>query len=256
MERIESEKNSHIRRLVRLRRPRDRHRLGQFLIEGLRECHRAAENGWELLELYGTSAVFAQALPPCREAFLLPDKLFGKISARENPDGLLATAAIRQCPLPQSLPPNALVIVAEAMEKPGNLGAILRSAEAAGCQLLLLADPLTDVWNPNAIRASQGAIFAVPLAICTGEAAIRFLRENGVGIVAAAPAAERCYWDSLPGGSIAIAIGNEHGGLSGRWLREADLTVRIPMEGSTSDSLNASVAAALLLYEALRTRRR
>jgi TrmH family RNA methyltransferase len=255
MERIESGKNPRIGRLTRLRRARERRRLGQFLIEGRRECGRAVANGWELLELYGTAAAFAEGLLPCRSAFLLPDGLFSKVSARENPDGILATAPIPHCILPQSLPPDALILVAESLEKPGNLGALLRSVEAAGCKLLLLTDPLTDIWNPNVVRASQGAIFAVPMAICAAEEAIRFLRQNGVRIVAATPSAERCYWDSLPGGPLAIVVGNEHNGLTARWLRDADLTVHIPMGGDTSDSLNVSVAAALLLYEALRRRK-
>ncbi|MDR0340332.1 MAG: RNA methyltransferase [Puniceicoccales bacterium] len=255
MERIESGKNPRIGRLVRLRRVRERRRRGQFLIEGRRECGRAVANGWELLELYGTAAAFADGLFPCRSAFLLPDGLFSKISVRENPDGILATAAIPQCALPQSLPLDALVLVAESLEKPGNLGALLRSAEAVGCRLLILADPLTDIWNPNAVRASQGAIFAVPMAICTSEEAVRFLKQNDVRIVAAALSAARCYWDSLSVGPLAIVVGNEHSGLTNRWLQDADLTVRIPMEGDTSDSLNVSVAAALLLYEALRLRK-
>jgi TrmH family RNA methyltransferase len=256
-EHIGSRRNPRIVRLVQLRKAEVRRQLGLFLIEGRRECRRAVESAVEILEFYRSSkALICDCLPksPSCKFFTVADAVFEKISARENPDGLLAVARIPDCNLPKSLPENALVVIAEAMEKPGNLGALLRSVEAAGCNLLIVADPLTDIWNPNAVRASQGAIFAVPIAVCSNCVAFEFLSREKIPIVGSSPSASTCYWDAIPLGPVALAVGNEHSGLSDFWLKNATLSVRIPMEGNTSDSLNAATAAALCLYEILRVR--
>ncbi|MDR2667836.1 MAG: RNA methyltransferase [Puniceicoccales bacterium] len=258
MERIESRRNGRILHLVELRKADARRRSGHFFIEGRRECLRAKGNGINLLEIYldesaAADGEFVKIFSGNCRVFMLPSSVFEKISLRENPDGVLALAKIPEMKLPKSLAPNPLVIVAESIEKPGNLGAILRTADAAGCNLLIATDPLMDFWNPNAIRASQGAIFSVPAAICDNGDALKFLRNNGIFIVGTGPSAEKCYWDSMPMGPLAIAIGNEHNGLSAFWMENVDLCLRIPMCGSGSDSLNAATAAALFIYEAKRT---
>jgi TrmH family RNA methyltransferase len=259
MEPITSRRNPRILELVRLRRPDVRREMGRFLVEGRRESLRAHRNSLEILGIFATAAALKEwdeleELARSAPLFPVSDSVFEKISARENPDGLLCVAATPPNRFPAALPPDALVVVAERLEKPGNLGALLRTMEAAGCDLLILADPLTDLWNPHAIRASQGAIFAVPAVTCSSGEALRFLRANGVTVVATAPAAPRSYWDALPAGPLAIVAGNEHDGLGNFWLNAADLAVHIPMRGGTSDSLNVTTATALCLYEALRRR--
>jgi TrmH family RNA methyltransferase len=145
------------------------------------------------------------------------------------------------------------VIIAESVEKPGNLGAILRTADAAGVDALLVCDPRVDLWNPNVVRASRGAIFSVPYVECDNAAALKWLRAQKIQILAATPSAELLYSavDLRP--PAAIAVGTEDTGLSDFWLSEADVRIRIPMRGKVN-SLNVSVSAALLLYEAVRQR--
>ena len=258
MERIESRRNGRILKLIELRKASARRRLGLFIIEGQRECLRATKNAVKFLEIYVSETVanqqLAETLPASCPVFLVSGSIFDKISHRENPDGVIAIAKIPKLGLPKSLAANPLVLVAEAIEKPGNLGAMLRTADAVSCDLFIVANPLMDIWNPNAIRASQGAIFSVPMASCSAAEALDFLRGNGIFIVAAGPSADLCYWDAMPSGPLAIAIGNEHDGLSDFWMENVDLRLRIPMAGGGSDSLNAATAAALFLYEAKRVR--
>jgi TrmH family RNA methyltransferase len=258
MEPIKSSRNGRILRLVKLRKADMRRRLGLFSIEGERECQRALDNGINFVEIYvnGASAdgKLANVLAGSHRIFLLDEHVFEKISLRENPDGIIALAQIPGTELPESLEANPLILLVESMEKPGNFGAIMRTADAVGCDLIIVVDALADIWSPNAIRASQGAIFSVPIASCGCDDALNFLRRNNIAIVGTGPRSQKCYWNSMPPGPLAIAIGNEHSGLSEFWLENADMCLGIPMSGSGSDSLNASTAAALFLYEALRLR--
>jgi TrmH family RNA methyltransferase len=205
----------------------------------------------EILEIYAAAEARKHLGPLALAAPVVgvSDAVFAKISARENPDGILCVAKIPTVCLPEKLPENSLIVVAEGLEKPGNLGGILRSMEAAGCSLLILAESQIDPWNSNAIRASQGAIFSIPIVSCSGEEALRYLRGKGVTVVATTPAAEKSHWEAPLFGSLAVVAGNEHGGLSDFWLANADLKIRIPMFGGTSDSLNVGIATALVLYE-------
>lgn len=192
--------------------------------------------------------------PPETELIEVTRPVFEKLAYRENPDGWLAVApaprrALADLPLRQ--PP--LVLVAEAVEKPGNLGAMLRTSDAAGVDALIVCDPTTDLANPNVVRASRGALFTVPVAQAETTEALRWLKARKIGVVAATPQASLRYTEADLRGPVAIVVGAEAAGLSAEWLATADLCVRIPMVGKVN-SLNVATAAALLVYEALRQR--
>jgi len=148
---------------------------------------------------------------------------------------------------------NPFLVIAEAIEKPGNLGTILRSSDAVHLDALIVCDKCTDIHNPNVVRASVGTLFTVPVIDAKGKDTLDWLRKHGIKILAATPSAEEEYTDVDLTGPIAIAVGTEQLGLSDLWMNEADLKVRIPMLG-VADSLNVAMATTLLLYEALRQR--
>lgn len=177
------------------------------------------------------------------------------LSRREHPDGILAVAVRRTFGLEDLvIGSRPLLLVAEGIEKPGNIGAMLRSAEAAGVDGVLAADPGTDLTNPHVIRASQGSVFAVPTAVCTAGEAVAYLDRHEIQLFALTPSGGTDLWETELTGPAAIAVGAEDVGLSPE-LRAAGRPVRVPMFGG-ADSLNASVAAAISLYEAVRQRRR
>jgi TrmH family RNA methyltransferase len=193
-------------------------------------------------------------LPPEAELIEVTRPVFEKLAYRENPDGWLAVApAPRRTLADLSLRQPPLVLVAEAVEKPGNLGAMLRTADAAGVDALIVCDPATDLANPNVVRASRGALFTVPVAQAGSTETLKWLKGLKVGIVAATPQARMAYTDADLSGPVAIVVGAEDAGLSAEWLAAADLQVRIPMAGKVN-SLNVATAAALLVYEAVRQR--
>ena len=174
---------------------------------------------------------------------------------REDSFGLIAVAkqpikALNDIPLKK--PP--FVVVVEGVEKPGNLGAIIRSADAAGVDCIIVCGKSTDIYNPNVVRASIGTVFTVPAVKTTVSEAINWLKENGIKTIATTPQAELEYFDADLGGPCAIVMGSEHEGLSETWLSIADLLVRIPMMG-LADSLNLATATTILLYEVVRQRR-
>jgi TrmH family RNA methyltransferase len=176
------------------------------------------------------------------------------MSHREGPDGWLGVFPIPQRSLDDlKLGESPLVIIAESVEKPGNLGAILRTADAAGVDALLVCDPRVDLWNPNVIRASRGAVFAVPTVEVDNASALAWLKSKGMQVLAATPSAEMSYTAVDLTRPSAIAVGTEDDGLSDFWLSNADLKVLIPMLGKVN-SLNVSVSTALITYEALRQR--
>lgn len=195
-------------------------------------------------------------LPSETELIEVTRPVFEKLAYRENPDGWLAVApALHRtlADLPLRQPP--LVLVAEAVEKPGNLGAMLRTADAAGVDALIVCDPATDLANPNVVRASRGALFTVPVAQAGNAETLMWLKAQKVGVVAATPQAELAYTDADLRGPVALVVGAEDSGLSAEWLAATDLQVRIPMVGKVN-SLNVATSAALLLYEAVRQRGR
>ena len=188
------------------------------------------------------------------DVFTCSKTAFVKMAYKERPDGLLMTGphvAKRLSDI--ELPPNALVIVTESIEKPGNLGTILRSADAAKVAAVIVCDRTTDIHNPNVVRASTGTMFSVPIVEATSDEALAWLKEKGFKVLAATPHAEKLHFEVDLTGNVAIALGAEQYGLTAKWMDGAGLRVRIPMLG-LADSLNVSAAATILVYEAVRQR--
>lgn len=265
---ITSIQNPRVKQVIHLRDRSERDQSQLFLIEGYREILRAFDAGWSLDQLYICPDLFLGSNEPglidriaSRGTLVLTcsEKVFQKMSYRDRPDGLLAIAPQKHPSLDdlkqsrassQQLP---FYVVAEAIEKPGNLGTILRSSDAVGVSGLIVCDRCTDIYNPNVVRASVGTLFTVPTVEAHGEETIRWLKEQGIAILAATPQAEREFTEVDMARPIAIAVGTEQLGLSERWMKQADIQVRIPMNG-VADSLNVAMATTLLLYEVLRQR--
>ena len=234
-----------------------------FLVEGYREIRRALEKNVPLRELYfspewflgeNESALIKQAEESGAQLFELTKDTFAKVAYRERPDGLLAVAPQWKRELNELVLPDApFLLVVEAIEKPGNLGTILRSADAAGCHAVIVCDPVTDIFNPNVVRASTGVLFSVPLFVEESSRVATWLKERGIRTVATTPAAERIYSDADLRGPLAVVMGSEQYGLSEFWMKGADVLVRIPMAGQ-ADSLNVAMATIITLFEAVRQR--
>ena len=197
----------------------------------------------------------AEALNPRLGVVQIPAFLYEKVAYRGSTEGIIAEVHS----VPRSLEDlrlgeRPLVMVLESVEKPGNLGAVLRSADAAGADAVIVCDPLTDIWNPNLIRSSVGAVFSVPVAVCTSADAIAFLKERGIHILTAQLQDSEWYYDTDMTGATALVMGTESTGLTQAWRDSADAHIKIPMLGRL-DSLNVSVSAAVLLYEAVRQRK-
>ena len=265
---ITSPQNPKIKQALKLREKRMRDRTQTFLIEGYRELLRAFEGGVCLTALFYSPDHFLGAQEqllvkkisergiPCAR---VDKKVFEKISYRDRPDGLLAIA--KQEPLsledldrrPNQPTRAPFFVVAQGIEKPGNLGSILRSCDAAQVDALFVCDPCTDIYNPNVVRASVGTLFTLPVIQVTTQTLLAWLEKNGIPIVATTPHAPLCYTESDFTGPLAIAMGTEQLGLSKEWMKSAAVAVRIPMYG-VADSLNVAAATTLLLYEVLRQR--
>ena len=197
----------------------------------------------------------AEALNPRLGVVQIPAFLYEKVAYRGSTEGIIAEVHS----VPRSLEDlrlgeRPLVMVLESVEKPGNLGAVLRSADAAGADAVIVCDPLTGIWNPNLIRSSVGAVFSVPVAVCTSADAIAFLKERGIRIFTAQLQDSEWYYDTDMTGATALVMGTESTGLTQAWRDSADAHIKIPMLGRL-DSLNVSVSAAVLLYEAVRQRK-
>jgi TrmH family RNA methyltransferase len=276
-ERITSLQNPHVKQLVRLRDRRPRDEAGQFLIEGFREAKRALEAGVKPVEFYYSPDWFLGANEPAlieearmagAQLFELSKEAFEKVSYRDRPDGLLAVApqwkrtladlkvpgAAEAGPGPAAAKPPLLLVV-EAIEKPGNLGTLLRGADAAGVDAVVVCDPVTDIFNPNVVRSSTGVLFSMPVIVAESGEVRSWLRTRGIRAVATTPAAPALYSNADLRGPLAIVMGSEQYGLSEFWLKESDLLVRIPMAGQ-ADSLNVAMAAIITLFEAVRQRDR
>jgi len=193
-------------------------------------------------------------LPPGTEVITVSDRVYQRIALRGSTEGIVATVKARHLTLADlRLGPSPLIVVLESVEKPGNLGAVLRSADAAAADAVIVCDPLTDIYNPNIIRSSTGTIFTLPCVACTSEECIRFLAENNIQILTAQLQDSQLYYDTDMRGPTAIVFGTESTGLTPQWRHAASSHIRIPMLG-TADSLNVSVSAAILLFEAVRQR--
>jgi RNA methyltransferase, TrmH family len=275
MEKITSLQNPRLKQLIKLRDRRPRDEAGLFLIEGYRELKRALAAGVKPRELYcgpdwflgeNEPALIDGAQHAGAQVFELSKEAFAKVSYRDRPDGLLAVAPQWHRTLadlevagraeagpgsPAAKPP--LLLVVEAIEKPGNLGTILRGADAAGVGAVIVCDPVTDIFNPNVVRSSTGVLFSMPVVVAGNTEVRTWLRAHGIRAVATTPAAEALYTDSDLCGPVAIIMGSEQYGLSEFWLKESDLLVRIPMAGQ-ADSLNVAMATIITLFEAVRQR--
>ncbi|MDD5071309.1 MAG: RNA methyltransferase [Patescibacteria group bacterium] len=256
-ETITSAQNPKIKETIKLRKPRERRKEGLIIIEGRQEIEMARQAGLEIIELfYSQDFAGSKTIAGLSEEMITPvvSAVFEKISYRENPDGFLALGKPKYLELDEiKLNKNPLIIILESLEKPGNLGAILRSADAAGVDAVIVADPKTDIYNPNIIRASLGAVFTNQVAVTGAEEIKEWLAKNKIRSLASTPEAKKLYTEADYKGPTAIIMGEEHPGLSQGWLSAAKEKIRIPMAGKI-DSLNVSVSAAIILFEAVRQR--
>ncbi|WKZ48676.1 MAG: RNA methyltransferase [Anaerolineales bacterium] len=253
---IASLQNPRVKRLVKLRDDKKTRRQdGLMLVEGFDEIQLALAAGHKPQTVLSAPQIASRHLTFSHaEALTVSRAVFEKISYRENPDGWLAVFPIPRTTLSDlKLSKTPLVIVAESVEKPGNLGAILRTADAAGVDALLVCDSRVDVWNPNVVRASRGAVFCVPVVECDNASALERLKGGAIRVAAASPAGDEVYSNVDLSQPVAIAVGTEDEGLSDFWMTNADVKLKIPMLGKVN-SLNVSVSTALILYEAVRQR--
>jgi RNA methyltransferase, TrmH family len=257
--RITSSQNPRIKEIKALKKAAKRRKDDLIIIEGHHEIAIALASGLAIESLYHCPELAGDnALSTLKAGqspvYELTPELFAQIAYREHPDGFLALAKAPRLDLSDlRLSANPLLIVVEGLEKPGNLGAIMRTADAAGVDAVILADPRTDIFNPNAIRASLGTVFSVPSVQCSTRKAIEWLREKNIRVFAACLESSENYIKLDYTCPAAIVIGTEHEGLSRAWLDASDAKIKISMLGR-NDSLNASVTAAVLVFEAKRQR--
>lgn len=263
---ISSRNNPLIKQIAKLKTHRYRSQLRQFIIEGLRELIRAKNNHVELDNLYickeflqnnnASQSFLSEWIHDHAPITLLSPGAFAKLSNRQTPDGFLATSKVDKASIENlNLPRNPLILVAEGIEKPGNLGALIRSTVAAGCHALLLTNPLVDLYHPNTIRNSQGLVFSLPCVTTTNDELIKFLKQNQIQTIATFPNAKKIYWNCDMIKPTAIFVGNEANGLSEFWRKQANEAVSIPVTPE-SESLNVATAATLCLFEAVKQRMR
>lgn len=263
---ITSIKNPKIKGVLALcEKSKLRKEQGLFVAEGIREVKHCIEGNYhiqslfycpqiidnksirEIIELLGVSAP--------NEIFTISNNIYSKIAYRESTEGIIAIVEEKSHKLDEiKLSENPLVIVIEAVEKPGNIGAILRTADACGADALIICQPLTDLYNPNIIRSSLGGVFTVPIAVCSNEDAAKWLKDNNINIYTAQLQDSKLYYDTDFGSPCAIVFGSESKGLTNFWREISDSKIIIPMLGKL-DSLNVSVSVSILCYEALRQKR-
>lgn len=259
---ITSAQNPRVKAAARLRDRRGRTKQGRIIIDGVREVSRAFAAGVKIVEMYVCRGLLSKAgadtsgLPASQETDVLEvsPAIFGKIAFGERQEGVVAVAEAPDASLGGlAFRGNPVVGVLEGVEKPGNLGAVLRTADAAGLSALIVAGGGTDLYNPNAIRASLGAIFTLPVAAGPTAEVLAWLRERDFRVLAARVDGEVAHTDASFKGRCAIALGSEAEGLTGAWNGAGVTAISLPMRGKV-DSLNVSTAAAVLFYEALRQR--
>lgn len=260
---ITSAQNPKIKKLLLLqKKSAERRKEGLFVVEGKREIFHCVNARMEIVSLFYCREILGDDIvttlfnniaiqPRC---FEITKEIYEKIALRGSTEGIIAEVRTRESGLSTlQLDNNPLLMVVESVEKPGNLGAILRSADAANADAVIVCDPLTDLYNPNLIRSSLGAIFTVPCIACTSDECIAFLKQKGIRILTAQLQDSQLYYDTDMRPGTAIVMGTESTGLTEKWRQAADAHIRIPMLGSL-DSLNVSVSAAILLFEAVRQR--
>jgi TrmH family RNA methyltransferase len=261
---VTSTTNPGVKQVVKLRSARTRRETQRFIVEGYREIRRAIEGDvdidelWICPELYlgeHESQLVEKAARRGATVIEVSKEPFEKMSYRDRPEGLLAVCRQFDTALERiQLTTTPLLLVVESIEKPGNLGTMIRTSAAAGVDGVVVTDPATDVFNPNVVRSSIGTCFLIPLAVCTTQEAITWLGDHHVTVVAATPGADETLWKAPMSDRAAIVIGSEQYGLSKEWLDAAGHRVTIPMPGGAIDSLNAAASAAVLLFEAVRQR--
>lgn len=259
---ITSFQNPKFKNVLSLMDRRDRKKEKKFLVEGFRELTRAQIGGVKFLELWICPELFlgeneneliAKIESSGAVVYKVPKPLFEKLSYRDRPDGLLAVSPFFHISLAQiekiiEGKKDCLILIAEGIEKPGNLGSILRSADAVKADAVISVDPRTDIFNPNVIRSSVGTLFTQPVAEGESQEILQLLKKHGFKLMAATPSGDKVYTDCNLKGRIALIVGCEQLGLTPVWMNECDMRVRIPMLG-IADSLNVSTATTLLLYE-------
>lgn len=265
---ITSPSNGRVKELVALRRRRVRDAERAMLVEGLEESTLAVDAGASVRALFYCPDLMLDESREAAEALVdrvrdsgvemirLSRPAFEKAAYREGPDGiLLVTDAVERTlgELSGVVDGAPLILVSQGVEKPGNLGAMLRTADAAGVSAVIAADPVTDWSNPNVVRGSKGTVFCVPVASAGTEETLAWLRERGIRTVATTPDTDLLHTDADLTGAVAILMGTEKEGLTDAALAAADIRVRIPMSGLVN-SLNVATAAAVVLYEAVRQR--
>ncbi len=262
MSEITSVKNPRIQRIIKLReKSRERKQEGLFLIEGGRELLLAMKGNYTIREIYyNTEIADSKIIQELRASGKqlqwseLEKGVYEKIAVRGTTEGLIAVAEIKRHDIKDlKLSKNPLLLVIENVEKPGNLGALLRTADAAGLDAVIICDPAVDLYNPNVVRSSLGCVFINQIAVSDSMHALSWLRKKNVSTLAATPDAEKNYAEADLKESCAIIVGSEAEGLSDYWMNNADEKILIPMSGEI-DSLNVSVSAAIILFEALRQR--
>lgn len=265
---ITSLQNPQVKQLVKLRNRRERDRANLYLIEGYRELLRAMQQKAKIETIYFCPELFLgtsenSLLDNARELGIklvsLSTAAFSKVSYRDRPDGLLGVGEQQFRTLDEAdalltRTKNPILLIVETLEKPGNLGSIIRSADGAGVDAIFVCDPGTDIHNPNVIRSSVGTCFSIPLFVTTSSDAHALLEKYGVPIYATSPDNSTLYCELDYRGPTAFAMGREQVGLSSFWFEKATQVISIPMLG-LADSLNVSNATTILLYETLRQRR-
>lgn len=259
---IKSGQNPRVKEVVTLQqKSAERKRTGLFVVEGARELMHCMEAGLEVKEVYVCPEIAGEEtvdevwrLTGETERVEVTPEVYEKMAYRGSTEGVIAVVKARNVGLLDlQLSAEPLLVVVERVEKPGNLGAILRSADAAGADAVVVCDALTDLYNPNLIRSAIGAVFTVPCVVCSSEECIAFLKERGIQILTAQLQDSQLYYDSDMRRGTAIVMGTESTGLTPMWRKAADAHIRIPMLGRL-DSLNVSVSTAILLFEAVRQR--
>ncbi|MDD4412187.1 MAG: RNA methyltransferase [Patescibacteria group bacterium] len=253
MKQISSTANSRIKEIIKLQSSRERRKASQIIIEGSREIELALKANFNIFEIYYCPDLYQGVLPETTAEFIeVSQTVFTKIAYKENPEGILAIAEPKFLKLTDiKTTKNPLIIILENVEKPGNLGAILRTAYAAKIDAVIINDPQTDIYNPNVIRASMGHIFTVSTVIANTKETIAWLKDNDIKAYATAITAQKNYTEINYKKGAAIVMGTENSGLSKEWLAKADEQIIIPMQVGM-DSLNVSVSTAIVIYEALR----
>jgi RNA methyltransferase, TrmH family len=253
---ISSVANPRIKNFARLEKASERRKQGVFVVEGLREVNWCLQAGYQIESVYWCPNLTGKnPIPDFGRVpvFRVPEQVYSKIAYREGTEGLIALVEMAPHAL-KDLPPlkKNFVLLVESIEKPGNLGAILRTADAVGVDALIVCDPKTDIYNPNVIRSGIGSFFTVPIAVASNEEAMAWMQEQGLQIFTATPEASKVLYEVDLKWPVALVFGTEDKGLSGFWREsKAVQAVSIPMEGSM-DSLNVSNSVAVVLYECLR----